>query len=251
VQFATPYKPPILPGFNNFGNADINGVGGVGGVNGGVNVNVESDWHPHTNVLRLAADGGDATAATPVILLLQSTSKFLHPMHIHGHRFEVLQVYAPTKENACGVIGCERPTVFNSAGVRASLAARPVGSGVFKDTVVVPGGGAVAVRFTPDNKGVWHVACTIVLHQEEGMRFLIVEGEGDDNNSNSNNVDVTSIVNGGGLVGGVPSTSLPLPPSFPQCNDPARVNRYAEAPACECFFNKDEMFDYILDSNCK
>ncbi|XP_013385769.1 L-ascorbate oxidase [Lingula anatina] len=46
-----------------------------------------------------------------------------------------------------------------------------------KDTVVVPVGGYVVVRFRADNPGWWFVHCHIEVHTVEGMAMVLQEGE--------------------------------------------------------------------------
>lgn len=71
-----------------------------------------------------------------------------HPMHLHGQRFLVLSV----------------------GGV-------PNPYPVWKDTVIVPGGGAVEVLVDLSNPGPWMLHCHIAEHLEAGMMSTIVVRE--------------------------------------------------------------------------
>ncbi|XP_060573579.1 uncharacterized protein LOC132731414 [Ruditapes philippinarum] len=46
-----------------------------------------------------------------------------------------------------------------------------------KDTIVVPTGGYVVIRFRSDNPGMWFLHCHIDLHNTNGMGMVIDEGE--------------------------------------------------------------------------
>ncbi len=45
-----------------------------------------------------------------------------------------------------------------------------------KDTVFVPVGGYVVIRFKSNNIGYWFLHCHIEVHQAEGMSMIIQEG---------------------------------------------------------------------------
>ena len=48
--------------------------------------------------------------------------------------------------------------------------------GVLKDTVILPAGGAVALRINSDNPGVWFFHCHIHIHLLSGLAFVLNEG---------------------------------------------------------------------------
>jgi len=62
-----------------------------------------------------------------------------HPMHLHGHRFQVVQI----------------------GGRRFP--------GAVRDTVLVPPAERVAVAFDADNPGLWAFHCHLLYHLEAGM----------------------------------------------------------------------------------
>ena len=73
----------------------------------------------------------------PVQFNYVNRSMMPHPMHLHGHFFEV-----------------------GTGGVR-------------KDTVIVPSHGLVSVRFVADNPGDWMHHCHNIYHAEAGMMNVV------------------------------------------------------------------------------
>lgn len=74
-----------------------------------------------------------------VALVMTNSTGMPHPMHLHGHRFQVVQI----------------------GGLRFS--------GAVRDTVRVPPGGRVVVVFDADNPGTWAFHCHMLYHMEAGM----------------------------------------------------------------------------------
>ena len=66
-----------------------------------------------------------------------------HPMHLHGHSFQVVAI----NERAF--------------------------SGALRDTVLVPGRTSVTVEFDANNPGLWFVHCHVLWHLEAGMAALV------------------------------------------------------------------------------
>lgn len=66
-----------------------------------------------------------------------------HPMHLHGHSFQVVAI----NEHHF--------------------------SGALRDTVLVPGRNSVTVEFDANNPGLWFVHCHILWHLEAGMAALV------------------------------------------------------------------------------
>ncbi len=66
-----------------------------------------------------------------------------HPMHLHGHSFQVVAI--------------------NDHGF----------SGALRDTVLVPGRNSVTVEFDANNPGLWFVHCHVLWHLEAGMAALV------------------------------------------------------------------------------
>jgi FtsP/CotA-like multicopper oxidase with cupredoxin domain len=66
-----------------------------------------------------------------------------HPMHLHGHSFQVIEI--------------------NSKPLQGAL----------RDTVLVPPKSNVTVAFDADNPGIWYVHCHILWHLAAGMAALV------------------------------------------------------------------------------
>ena len=112
-----------------------------------------------------------------------NSDKAAHPIHIHGHSFQVVGIYYG-EYNASGVL------IRNNQNVTCNgdpLCTNPQWTGnpvdgtvtpktVRKDTIVVPPGGYVVLRFISDNWGFWYMHCHIEPHFLEGMAAVINEG---------------------------------------------------------------------------
>jgi iron transport multicopper oxidase len=85
---------------------------------------------------------------------LQNTHPYPHPMHLHGHVFQVV---------------AKGTGSWN--GNEASLPSVPLK----RDGVVVPANGYIVIRFKADNPGVWFFHCHIDLHLIGGMAATIIE----------------------------------------------------------------------------
>ncbi len=89
--------------------------------------------------------------STPVVIelgqrieiLFKNTSMMAHPMHLHGHVFQVVAV------------GNQRI------------------QGALRDTVLVPANSSVSIQFDADNHGVWPLHCHILYHQIAGMATVV------------------------------------------------------------------------------
>ncbi|KAH9618439.1 hypothetical protein KSS87_013717 [Heliosperma pusillum] len=101
---------------------------------------------------------------TTVELILQDTSILgteSHPLHLHGFNFFVVGQgfgnFDPTKD----------PAKFNLIDP------------VERNTVGVPDGGWVAIRFLADNPGVWFMHCHLEVHTSWGLKmaWLVLDGK--------------------------------------------------------------------------
>ena len=89
-------------------------------------------WNPQVPPLPIAK--GERVA-----LVMTNSTGMPHPMHLHGHRFQV-----------------------------AEIAGMPL-AGAVRDTVRVPPGQRVVVVFDADNPGTWAFHCHMLYHMEAGM----------------------------------------------------------------------------------
>jgi FtsP/CotA-like multicopper oxidase with cupredoxin domain len=74
-----------------------------------------------------------------VELVMRNRTMMSHPMHLHGHHFQVVAI--------------------NDRRF----------AGAVRDTVLVPAMGSVAVAFDADNPGRWALHCHNEYHMEAGM----------------------------------------------------------------------------------
>jgi len=66
-----------------------------------------------------------------------------HPMHLHGHAFQVIDINGKTLK------------------------------GALRDTVLVPGMSVVTVAFDANNPGLWYVHCHVLWHLVAGMATMV------------------------------------------------------------------------------
>ncbi|WP_363350907.1 multicopper oxidase family protein [Methylocystis echinoides] len=81
----------------------------------------------------------DVKAGERVELALTNKTMMSHPMHLHGHRFQVIEI----------------------DGTRFA--------GALRDTVLVPPGKRVVIAFDADNPGRWAFHCHLLYHAQAGM----------------------------------------------------------------------------------
>jgi FtsP/CotA-like multicopper oxidase with cupredoxin domain len=98
---------------------------------------INGEAYPNRNSL-------DVAAGERVEIEFTNTTAMGHPMHLHGHVFQVVEI----------------------DGERIAGAAR--------DTVEVPPGSRMKIAFDADNPGIWAFHCHIVYHMATGM-FTVVK----------------------------------------------------------------------------
>eukprot|EP00116_Pleurobrachia_bachei_P000786 sb/3461048/ len=169
--------------------------------------NPETDLHPHALILPVPLN-------KTVVFVIRSVTAFPHPVHMHGHKFEVLEV-APRVRAECPEGRCDLEPLESLFSEPISELAASVGRKVFKDTVIVPAGGGVAIRIRTDNPGVWFFHCHLDQHMEDGQGFVIQAGNPTDYN---------------------PSHT---PPDIPSCDYTGRV-QHLQYAACYCYANPEQ-----------
>ncbi|CAK0814448.1 unnamed protein product [Prorocentrum cordatum] len=110
-----------------------------------------------------------AVSGTIVELLLRNVDKYAHPWHMHGHKFVVME-QAAVDFASCSIMYCFEGIPGNS---RSSAAHAQ--TAVLKDTVTIPAGGWLRLRFQADNPGWWIFHCHIHMHLSDGMGLVIYE----------------------------------------------------------------------------
>ena len=119
-----------------------------------------------TNILSLPAEKS-------VTIIIRSQTNFsFHPMHMHGHHFEVLEIVGGDKENNPDCKLLDLNTAFSEPIDKLMKREK---QGVLKDTVILPACGAVAIRINSDNPGVWFFHCHIDKHMYKGLAAVIDE----------------------------------------------------------------------------
>ncbi|VDI51283.1 iron transport multicopper oxidase, partial [Mytilus galloprovincialis] len=127
-----------------------------------------------------------------VLMVLGQGATISHPVHMHGHTFEVLKMVFPTVTNndqfvftediQCSEALTNSQSQCNNAkwknkswndfknipGIKLKYPLR-------KDTIVVPYGGYVIIRIEARNPGVWLMHCHIDKHMIEGMAVMLNE----------------------------------------------------------------------------
>ena len=164
----------------------------------------------------------DLELGTTVILVMRTSNNMHHPMHIHGHTFEVLdQFTVDTVDNKyCSIFGCRLTNRYTKSEI--SILKRMPYTGLLKDTVLLPAGGAVVIRFHVNNPGVWFAHCHILLHKEDGMAFIIREG------------------------GVEAARAVPIPLDSPACLPMHTQSIY---PSCHCREDTDQLRAYRLQKS--
>jgi len=94
-------------------------------------------------------DSLDVRIGERVEIDLTNNTSMAHPMHLHGHDFEVLKIDGETID------------------------------GALRDTVVVPPGSNITVTFDADNAGIWAFHCHLIYHLVTGM-FTVLKYDGAD-----------------------------------------------------------------------
>ncbi|KAJ1816525.1 ferroxidase fet3 [Coemansia sp. RSA 2598] len=88
-----------------------------------------------------------------VELLVLNTDTVYHPMHLHGHFFQIV----------------ERGTIGDPTSARSSSE-----SPMRRDTILVGPNQYAVLRFVADNPGVWMMHCHIERHMELGLSMIFV-----------------------------------------------------------------------------
>lgn len=91
-----------------------------------------------------------------------------HPFHLHGHKFYVTDTGYFNDTNVDVV------DMLKKRGNNDNL--KPI----LKDTVTIPNGGFVKIRFKADNPGFWLAHCHFDYHFAIGMGFILQVGELDE-----------------------------------------------------------------------
>nr|UCK81628.1 laccase-1 [Arenicola marina] len=125
-----------------------------------------------------------------------------HPIHLHGYNFQVVKTgfpeYNPDNnyflssnddlECVPGSNSCNLVTWRNATWSGGHVPGLIRQGAPLKDTVSVPVGGYVVVRFKADNPGFWFLHCHTEFHNEEGMSLFLQVGSTSDMNKPPDNL---------------------------------------------------------------
>jgi iron transport multicopper oxidase len=92
-----------------------------------------------------------------VEIVVNNHHRNLHPFHLHGHQFQVIERTPPNAG------------FFN--GTYTNLSSIPVR----RDTIMVQQGGYAVIRFRANNPGVWLFHCHIEWHVSAGLTATMIE----------------------------------------------------------------------------
>lgn len=93
-----------------------------------------------------------------VEIVINNHHNNLHPWHMHGHQFQVLQ-----------------RTAVDGGYFTGHYFANVSQTPIRRDTIMVQNHGHVVIRFRADNPGVWLLHCHIEWHVEAGLIATIIE----------------------------------------------------------------------------
>ena len=109
-----------------------------------------------------------------------------HPIHLHGHSFQVVGIYYGTYNESTGRLIANNGNVTCGGDPLCTSPnwtdpTNPVdgminSTTIRKDTIIVPPGGYVVLRFISNNWGFWYMHCHIEPHFLEGMALVVNEG---------------------------------------------------------------------------
>mmetsp|Transcript_12782 Transcript_12782/g.40783 ORF Transcript_12782/g.40783 Transcript_12782/m.40783 type:complete len:309 (+) Transcript_12782:1964-2890(+) len=105
-----------------------------------------------------------------VQLVWNQEGRTAHPIHVHGYKFVIAAIHEAV-DSRCSILDCHHPDDWfawpaDRSAVDATLGARRY---IVKDTVVLPFGGYVVMRFKANNPGHWMAHCHTDYHLADGM----------------------------------------------------------------------------------
>ena len=126
-----------------------------------------------------------------VLMNMESGAGWGYPIHLHGHNFHVLKIAYPSEnrynsqitevENHVDIdCGDEKNSCNNAKWSdknwsHGNIPGMNLKNPPMKDTLVIPSGGYVIIRFRSDNPGKWLIRCHIDVYALNGMAMVINE----------------------------------------------------------------------------
>jgi len=112
---------------------------------------------------------------------------YVHPIHLHGHHFQVIKMGFAEQNRTTGylsrfnddilckhngILNCNNMSWANESWLFGQVPDINIINPPVKDTVLIPFGGYVVVRFVAKNPGVWISHCHVLPHHLNGMAML-------------------------------------------------------------------------------
>ena len=116
-----------------------------------------------------------------VVSVVGQGGQTAHPVHLHGHSFHVAGIFYDDNTQNDSVstnpdITCRNnPRCTDPGWTNDGPEVSITKWTIRKDTVIVPAGGYVVIRFLADNPGYWFMHCHIEPHLLDGMAVVINE----------------------------------------------------------------------------
>ncbi|XP_052080741.1 uncharacterized protein LOC127718725 [Mytilus californianus] len=127
-----------------------------------------------------------------VITNIGGGANWSHPVHLHGHSFYVMKMVFATYDSDGKLVPnggqdtidiichdskkfCSDAKWRNESWTNGKHPDLNWHNPPQKDTIIIPTGGYVVIRFKADNPGVWFFHCHIDLHNTNGMGMIINE----------------------------------------------------------------------------
>lgn len=118
---------------------------------------------------------------------------YAHPFHVHSTHFHVMKVGWPSY-NASGMISTMNPDINcddanetcdgavwrNMTWMNGAVAGMNTVDPSLRDTITLPVGGYIVLRFRATNPGWWFAHCHLVLHHMSGTAYAFKVGEDDE-----------------------------------------------------------------------
>ncbi|KAL6738704.1 hypothetical protein Aduo_012223 [Ancylostoma duodenale] len=118
---------------------------------------------------------------------------YAHPFHVHGTHFHVMKVGWP-QYNTSGMISTLNPDIDcagpdatcdgavwrNKSWLNGALPGMNTVDPSLRDTITLPVGGYIVLRFRAKNPGWWFAHCHLVLHHMSGTAYAFRVGEHDE-----------------------------------------------------------------------
>ncbi|KAJ2718514.1 ferroxidase fet3 [Coemansia sp. Benny D115] len=104
-----------------------------------------------------------------VEVVIRNTHYEPHPIHLHGHSFQVIE-YGPLEIFTPSFVPLVKPSV--DPNIREIRYTGPVP--MSRDSILVPQGQYIKIRFQADNPGAWVLHCHLDLHFGLGMAATFV-----------------------------------------------------------------------------